>query len=244
MMTTMITNTSKTEKLNNYKDSVFQLLLSYNQSQFNYYSLNTENFSGMNTFPLFFNKYSQSFDPEFFSHEVIYGFKNNPLFLENHSKRVGQFSYQLGKALGFDGIELETIEIAGLLHDIGKTSIPKNILNKPDTLTTEEWQIMKTHVLIGYDILNSNSNFSEIAHAARSHHERIDGKGYPDRLKGDEIPYLARLISVVDAYEAMTNDRPYRKAFPKQKAIQELRRNSGTQFDPDILDVFINEVLL
>jgi putative nucleotidyltransferase with HDIG domain len=238
-----LTKSNKTDNLSNYKESVFQLLLNYNQSQYNYYSLNTLNHTAMIASPLFFNKYSQSYDPEFFSHETLLDLNENPLFLEKHSKRVSQYCNQLGKALGFTDSELDTIELAGLLHDIGKTSIPKTIIKKETTLTPEEWKIMKTHTIIGYDILNSSCSFHEIAEVAKSHHERIDGKGYPNHLKGDEIPYLARVISIVDAYEAMTNDRPYRKAISKQTAIKELIKNSGTQFDSEIVDVFINIVL-
>jgi len=129
------------------------------------------------------------------------------------------------------------------MHDIGKITIPDKILYKPGKLNPEEWDIMRKHTINGYNILKSADKYSRLAEYALTHHERIDGKGYPNGLKGDEIPLFSRIIHVADAYEAMTSDRIYRKALKKEEAIKELKRFSGTQFDSDLVDLFVNRVL-
>jgi HD-GYP domain-containing protein (c-di-GMP phosphodiesterase class II) len=122
-----------------------------------------------------------------------------------------------------------------LVHD--------HILKKPGKLTDEEWTIMKSHTTNGYQILRSADQYSSLADYSLTHHERYDGKGYPQGLKGEDIPLYSRIIGICDAYEAMTADRPYRKALTKEVAIAELKRCSGTQFDPRLVEVFINEVV-
>jgi putative nucleotidyltransferase with HDIG domain len=163
--------------------------------------------------------------------------------LKEHSKRVSDLTVSLGKALNLNQEHLVELKIAGLLHDMGKVFISNQILDKKGVLNDEEWKIVKTHTVIGYELLSHMDKYRNIAKYARSHHERVDGKGYPDGIKGEDIPLGARIIAVVDAYEAMTELRPYRKPFSQRVAIKELRRNSGTQFDKRIVDVFIKKVL-
>ncbi|QWC00231.1 HD-GYP domain-containing protein [Mycoplasmatota bacterium] len=233
----------KTVKFSTYKESVLDILYNYNLWQYHYYSLNNQYLKGIYTFPLFFNKYAQNYEPDFYSQKIFERYQSHPFIIEEHSINVAKYCFQLGRALGIKGKKLERLELAGLLHDIGKTSIPNHILNKNASLSPEEWVIMKSHTLMGYDILNTNDQFKDISMIARSHHERIDGSGYPDQLKEDQIPYLAKIVSVTDAYEAMTSDRPYKKALTKEEAMKELIKHSGTQFDSDIVQKFIHEVL-
>jgi putative nucleotidyltransferase with HDIG domain len=164
-------------------------------------------------------------------------------FLIKHSRRVSEICVLLGKALGLGAAELKEIKVAGMLHDIGKVYIPDDIIRKSDRLTKENWDIIQTHTILGYELLKGIKDYEEIAKYARSHHERVDGSGYPDGLKGSQIPFGARLIAVVDAYEAMTESRPYRQPMTKMMAIEELKRNAGTQFDKKIVQVFIEEII-
>lgn len=131
---------------------------------------------------------------------------------------------------------LNEIEIAGLMHDIGKISVSEAVLNKPDRLTESEYEEIKRHPESGYQILKAVDSYSFLAEYALSHHERWDGEGYPRGLKGEEIPMIARIISVADAFEAMTSERPYRKAMSEEEAYAELKRHAGTQFDPAIVE--------
>jgi diguanylate cyclase (GGDEF)-like protein/PAS domain S-box-containing protein len=161
-----------------------------------------------------------------------------------HSDRVSRYCAMMGEKLNLSENERLELEFAGRMHDIGKITIPDHILNKPGKLTEDEWEIMKAHTTNGYQILRSADKYSKLAEYALTHHERIDGKGYPQGLKGDEIPLFSRIISICDAYEAMTSDRSYRKAFTKEVAIEELKRCAGTQFDSKLVNVFINEVIV
>jgi HD-GYP domain-containing protein (c-di-GMP phosphodiesterase class II) len=130
---------------------------------------------------------------------------------------------------------LKELEITGLMHDIGKIAINNNILNKPGKLTLTEYEEIKRHPEISYHILKSADVYIKLAEYVLSHHERWDGKGYPRGISGEDIPFVARIITVADAYEAMTANRPYREPFTQEEAIAELKRCSGTQFDPDIV---------
>jgi HD-GYP domain-containing protein (c-di-GMP phosphodiesterase class II) len=159
-----------------------------------------------------------------------------------HSERVSIFCREMGIELGIDGDDLKELEISGMLHDIGKISIPDNILDKPGRLTEDEFEIIKSHTERGYNILRAADEFSDIAIYALSHHERFDGKGYPNGIKDKEIPLFSRIISISDAYEAMTANRTYRNAMPKEDAMKELIRCSGTQFDPDLVEIFVGKV--
>ena len=129
-------------------------------------------------------------------------------------------------------------EYGFLLHDAGKVGIPERILSKPGPLTAAEWRVMRTHPLIGYQMVSSIPFLKGAAEIVRYHHEMFDGSGYPEALKGEEIPMPARVFSVVDAFDAMTTDRPYRAALPLEYAAEEIERMGGTQFDPDVAKVF------
>lgn len=156
-----------------------------------------------------------------------------------HSFRVALYAVALAKAAGIHGDELKDIEWGALLHDVGKMVVPDEILRKMGPLTQHEWQIMRQHPTWGFDMLAEASFLKKEALAIiYSHHERWDGKGYPRGLSGTQIPVTARIFAVVDTYDAMTSDRPYRKARPHQTAIAELVRVSGTQLDPRMVELF------
>lgn len=156
-----------------------------------------------------------------------------------HSANVKALCRRLGEALNLTDKEINELTLAGYLHDIGKIAIPEEILHKPAKLTEEEYAIVKTHAEIGYRILNAVEAYQNVALATLHHHERYDGKGYPRGLEKEDIPLYSRIISVVDAYEAMVSDRVYRKALGKDYAIEELKKCSGSQFDPKIVQTFI-----
>jgi diguanylate cyclase len=139
------------------------------------------------------------------------------------------------------GKELEDLALLATLHDIGKVGVNENILQKPGPLTTEEWLEMRKHTAIGYRIAQNTPELSAVADYILYHHERWDGTGYPKGLKGIEIPLLCRILAVVDAYDAMTNDRSYRKAMTREEAMTEIMRNAGTQFDPQIAEIFSSQ---
>ena len=159
-----------------------------------------------------------------------------------HSSRVSEYCKMMGEELKLSEDQTKELEFAGLMHDIGKITIPDRILDKPGKLTEDEWVIMKTHTINGYHILRSADKYSMLAEYALTHHERWDGKGYPNGLKEDEIPLFSRIISICDSYEAMTADRPYRKALDYKVAIAELNRCAGSQFDIELVDIFIKAV--
>jgi diguanylate cyclase (GGDEF)-like protein len=161
---------------------------------------------------------------------------------EKHSQRVSNICRLIGKKLGLKEHDLRQLEGISSLHDIGKIAIDDRILNKPAPLTKEEWDVIKTHPEIGYRILSTSTEYAEIAYDILSHHEKIDGTGYPRGLKGDEIPLKARIISVADAFDAMISDRPYRKAMSLDDAVAELIRCKGTHFDPKIVDTLLDVI--
>ncbi|MFH1459547.1 MAG: HD domain-containing phosphohydrolase [Candidatus Omnitrophota bacterium] len=160
-------------------------------------------------------------------------------YTEKHCKRLQDLSVEIGKKLGLDKQRIEYLKFASLLHDIGKVGVPINILLKKGKLDDDEREKIKEHPQKGADVIRQLSGFEEIATIIQQHQERIDGKGYPQGLKKEEIKKEAMIISVVDAYDAMTSNRPYRKAMSKRAAIKELKANSGSQFDPEIVDLFI-----
>ena len=160
-----------------------------------------------------------------------------------HSRRVSVLGTALAAELGLKEHEVNRIRMFGLVHDIGKIGIDEKILNKPARLDEAEWAEMRKHPEVGWRILTSASEFSELAEFVLCHHERWDGGGYPKGLKGREIPLEARIINVADSYDAMTKDRAYRKGMSPKEAIEELKRNAGTQFDPLIVDVMIHNIL-
>lgn len=160
-----------------------------------------------------------------------------------HSERVGNISAAISEALGFDKERINKIRVAGWLHDIGKIGIPENLLNKKGKLDLLEWTVMKTHPEKSWRILENTFEFSEISNIVLYHHEKWDGTGYPKGLKGSEIPLESRIISVADAYDAMTYNRSYRKKISPPEAIKELKRCSGAHFDPEVVRVFVEQVL-
>jgi len=161
---------------------------------------------------------------------------------EDHSLRVTTYALEIALQLKLPEKEREDIEIASLLHDIGRIGISESILDKPDKLSEEEYKRVKEHPIIAEHILSPIKELKGVLTLIRHHHERFDGKGYPDGLKGKEIPFGARILAVCDSYDAMLSNRPYRKAFSKEGAIEEIKKNSGMQFDPEIIKVFL-EVL-
>ncbi|MGM9519957.1 MAG: HD-GYP domain-containing protein, partial [Phascolarctobacterium sp.] len=160
-------------------------------------------------------------------------------YTNGHSARVAQYSVILAKRMGFKEEELGRLEYTALLHDVGKIGVSDAILNKKGKLTEEEYAIIKEHSKIGAQILSTITELPDVAVGARYHHERYDGKGYPDGLKGEEIPLFARIIAVADSYDAMTSKRSYRDALPQELVRQEITRGIGTQFDPRIAKLML-----
>lgn len=160
-------------------------------------------------------------------------------YTKGHSQRVSEYSYALAKELGLEETEAQNIRNIALLHDIGKIGVPDSVLNKPGKLTDSEYEIMKQHPIVGADILKDIKMIPGLDIGAKYHHERYDGKGYPSGLCGEEIPYIARIICVADAYDAMSSNRVYRRRFSEEKILEELERSKGTQFDPEIASAFI-----
>jgi HD-GYP domain-containing protein (c-di-GMP phosphodiesterase class II) len=157
----------------------------------------------------------------------------------DHSERVAYNAVVIGRELGVNQDHLETLYWSGILHDLGKIGISELILNKPGPLTPEERLEMQRHPIIGARVLlNASPDFAPIAKAVRSHHERWDGTGYPDQLKNDSIPLAARVLTVLDVFEALTSKRPYREPMSTRDALLFLRENAGTHFDPKIVDIF------
>ncbi|MCF7932827.1 MAG: diguanylate cyclase [Acholeplasmataceae bacterium] len=161
---------------------------------------------------------------------------------ERHSARVSKLCRMIGGRLEMTSHELMCLESISHLHDIGKIGISDAILNKEGPLDSDEWIEIRKHPEIGYRILSSTPDYVEIASDILSHHERYDGKGYPRGLKAEDIPIRARIIAIADAYDAMTSQRPYRKPLTHEEAIEEIRKNRGTQFDPKVADIFIEEI--
>lgn len=158
---------------------------------------------------------------------------------EEHTQRIKKLSVTLGKELGLSDDELNELELLSILHDIGKIGIPESILMKPGKLTEEEWETMKRHTEIGYRIAKATAGLSHVAEEILSHHEKYDGTGYPRGLKGEQIPILSRIINIVDSFDVMTHSRTYKDASSMDYAIGELKRCSGTQFDPQIVIKFL-----
>lgn len=161
-------------------------------------------------------------------------------YTNGHSLRVTLYSMILAKELNLDDSYMEDIEIAGLLHDIGKIAMPKSILCKNGKLTDEEFLVMKSHPLRGEKIVINIKKLQMISSWVKAHHEKWDGRGYPDGLKGAEIPLPGRIIALADTYDAMTSTRPYRAALSHEVAIAEIKRCAGTQFDPELAGLFVS----
>ncbi len=164
--------------------------------------------------------------------------KRDP-YTGGHTQRVTQYSLAIAKYLQLKPLERKWLKITSVLHDIGKVGIEDQILKKPERLSPEEFEMIKRHCNIGVEIIEHVRQLRDSIPGVKSHHEQLDGKGYPDGLKGEEIPVLARIVAVADTFDAMTTDRPYRKAMEKEAAVEELSRCSGTQFDEKVVEAFI-----
>ena len=169
--------------------------------------------------------------------------ENRDVYTHNHTNAVSNYSRRLAERLGFDAEQVWHISVAGRLHDLGKVVIPDAILLKPGRLTEEEMTRMKEHCTVGYDVLARFSSLQPVARLIRSHHERFDGGGYPDRLAGKDLPVGAAIIAVVDAFDAMTTDRPYRSAMPVAEALDILRQGLGKQWHPVVGATFMEMIL-
>ena len=161
------------------------------------------------------------------------------VYTRGHSDRVSEYSLLIGEKLNLPPEQMKTLKIGALFHDIGKIGIPDAILLKTDKLTDDEYSEIKNHPAIGAHILSNASIFADIIPIVKHHHERYDGKGYPARLAGEDIPYLARIVAVADTFDAMTSRRSYRQALDFDYTMNEIERCKGTQFDPAIADVFL-----
>jgi putative two-component system response regulator len=170
---------------------------------------------------------------------LAYALEAKDVYTSGHSQRVTEIAVAIAKHLGLDKENIEKIRLASLVHDIGKIGVREVVLNKPGSLSDEEYEHVRLHSVTGERILKPIVDDGDILKAVRHHHERYDGTGYPDGLKGEQIPQLARIIAVADTFDAMTSERPYRKALTKEAACAEVERCRGTQFDPEAADAFL-----
>ena len=163
-------------------------------------------------------------------------------YTKGHSGRVAAYSREIARRLGYDEARLDEIYMMGLLHDVGKIGVPDGIINKNSRLTDEEFAEIKKHPVVGNKILKNIKEMPQLAFGARWHHERVDGRGYPDGLVGNEIPEEARIIAVADAYDAMTSNRSYRNVMPQEKVRSEIERGKGAQFDEHFADIMLSMI--
>jgi HD-GYP domain-containing protein (c-di-GMP phosphodiesterase class II) len=158
---------------------------------------------------------------------------------EEHAQRIAQLCKVIGVNMGLSHDDIDKLHLFSMLHDVGKVGVSDRILKKPDKLNEEEWREMQKHPEIGYRIAMTSPDFAPVAEYILAHHERWDGTGYPNGLAGEKIPLLSRILAVADAYDAMTQDRIYHRAMARQDALDEIQKYAGTQFDPNIVDVFL-----
>jgi diguanylate cyclase (GGDEF)-like protein/putative nucleotidyltransferase with HDIG domain len=175
-------------------------------------------------------------------HSIMHTLHENNIREEEHSKNVSKLCQDMGKEMNLSESEIRRLKDAGYLHDIGKIVLNSSLLNKNKELSNQEWQEIEQHPVVGYRILNSSDETVELARYILSHHERWDGSGYPKGLKGEDIPRLARIIAIAESYDNMTANKPYKKAKNKEEALLEIRKQSGTQFDPDLVEAFITMI--
>jgi HD-GYP domain-containing protein (c-di-GMP phosphodiesterase class II) len=159
--------------------------------------------------------------------------------MAGHSQRVAEYCDRLAEAMGLSDAERFLLSIAAWFHDIGTLATPAYILRKPSVLAEDEMEEVRVHPVRGAEIFGGSPDLAAVAHAIRHHHERLDGSGYPDGLRGDAIPLFSRMILVAETYEAMTHNRPYRRALPPAEAVRRLREGAGTQFDPELVERFV-----
>jgi putative nucleotidyltransferase with HDIG domain len=164
--------------------------------------------------------------------------KRDP-YTGGHTQRVTLYSMAIAQYLPLEPVEKKWLKIAAVLHDIGKIGIEDQILKKPGQLSPEEYDVIKHHTDLGAEIIDHIRQLKEIIPGVKYHHEQINGRGYPNGLKGEDIPLIAKIVSVSDTYDAMTTDRPYRHALTKKAALRELKRCSGTQFDRKVVEAFM-----
>ena len=157
----------------------------------------------------------------------------------NHLGRMQLYATALARALGMSASDVQAVETAALLHDIGKLAVPEHILAKPGPLTAEEFQKVRIHPQVGADIIAAVPFPYPVSPLILAHHERWDGRGYPGGLSAEDIPLPARIVAVADVYDSLTNDRPYRQAWPEESALEEIDRSAGTQFDPRVVGAFL-----
>lgn len=181
-------------------------------------------------------------DLEALNRETIYAFvraidARDP-YTARHSEKVAAYAVQLARALGLPAADCERIHLAGLLHDVGKVGLERSVLHKPGTLSDAEWEQVRAHPALSAHIIGGVTRFASFLPGVREHHERIDGKGYPDGLAGEQISVDARILAIADSYDAMTSDRSYRAALSHAEAVARLVEGAGTQFDPAFVDAF------
>lgn len=167
---------------------------------------------------------------------LVIAMESKDPFMRGHGERVAQYAVKIAQRMRLPKEEIKVINFFSILHDIGKIGVPEAILAKTGKLTTKEWELIRKHPEIGESIIEPIEFLQPIRSLLRHHHEWYNGKGYPDKLKGENIAVAARILTVADAFDAMQSDRPYRKAFTRNKALQEIRRASGTQFDPKVVN--------
>jgi putative nucleotidyltransferase with HDIG domain len=158
---------------------------------------------------------------------------------EGHTQTVAEMTIELARAMGTDEADLVHVRRGAWLHDIGNMGIPDSILSKPGPLTDDEWAIIRKHPQYAYDLLSPVAYLCSALDIPYCHHEKWDGTGYPRGLKGEQIPLAVRIFTVIDVCDALTTDRPYRKAWPKEKALEQIRNGSGSHFDPQVVNVFL-----
>lgn len=163
-------------------------------------------------------------------------------YTNGHSVRVAEYSKEIARRFGYDEEKQDAVFMMGLLHDVGKIGVPDSVINKPDRLTDEEFAQIKSHPEVGARILSNIKKMPRLADGARWHHERYDGRGYPDGLSGEQIPEEARMIAVADAYDAMTSNRSYRSSLPQELVRGEIQSSKGTQFDPRFADIMVQMI--
>ncbi len=165
-------------------------------------------------------------------------------YTEGHSVRVGKYSEIIAQELGWSDEEIEGVAVAGYLHDVGKLTVERNIINAPYRINAKESAELNKHPAVGFEILSPiHHPYTDVPLAAKYHHERLDGRGYPDGLKDNEIPYIAKIVNLADSFDAMTTDRPYKRRRPANEVIEDLRRNAGKQFAPELVTAFCNGML-
>lgn len=189
------------------------------------------------SFKLYFDSQKMGMDT---IHALNDALKAKDEYTSGHASRVEEYAVMLARAYGYTNTEVETIRTAAVLHDIGKIGTPDAILNKHGKLTTEEYDIIKEHSTMGAKILGNVDSLKKVSQIIIHHHERYDGKGYPDNMKGDAIAIEASILMIADSFDAMTTDRPYRAALSREEAFEELIRNKETQFNPFLVDLFID----